>query len=497
MTYQSNPDTVDTAASGSLGALNATVPLLTSGVGTSIFEIAGSWVGTITFEGSNNGFTTSQAVAAVYLGGIQNQSSTTTTNGFFSVLTAGFAQVRARMSAYTSGTATVLANGSAADRIVVPVQGNPNNNQTLASQADTPFTATISATDVLGGTPGGAGVLINTAPTANSFAAFALPGGSSNLDIMITGTATGAYWFEYSMDSTTGSDGSWTTGNYRQTGVLNTVLVLSASAAGIYRGNGAGFKYVRVRNIGGTTPSNTITIRATNGGGTCFLNASIPAGSNTIGNVNQTLATAEFAKVTDGASTAAVKAASTAAIATDPSLVVAISPNNTVAVTQATAANLNATVSLAAAQTLSTVTTVGAVTAITNALPAGANTIGSVKIANSSTGGATTFTLISAASTNATSVKGSSGTLLSINAYNNGGTVAFLKIYNKASAPTVGTDTAVKTILLPPGGGSNIVAPVMGYNFSNGIAYAVTGLPATADTTAVALNQVIVNGSYV
>lgn len=40
-----------------------------------------------------------------------------------------------------------------------------------------------------------------------------------------------------------------------------------------------------------------------------------------------TLATAPFAKVTDGTNTAAVKAASTAAAAADPAVVVAISPN--------------------------------------------------------------------------------------------------------------------------------------------------------------------------
>ena len=47
---------------------------------------------------------------------------------------------------------------------------------------------------------------------------------------------------------------------------------------------------------------------------------------------------------TAGANKTAVKAASTAAVAADPALVVAVSPNNTVGVTQATAANLNATV---------------------------------------------------------------------------------------------------------------------------------------------------------
>lgn len=125
--------TVDKSVSGNLTALNSTVVLVTNGVGTGIFEITGTWVGTITFEGSNNNFSTVQSVTAIYLGGIQTQAATTTTNGYFSVLTAGFAKVRANMTAYTSGTAAVLANGSSVDRIIVPLQGNPNNNQTLAT----------------------------------------------------------------------------------------------------------------------------------------------------------------------------------------------------------------------------------------------------------------------------------------------------------------------------------------------------------------------------
>lgn len=54
---------------------------------------------------------------------------------------------------------------------------------------------------------------------------------------------------------------------------------------------------------------------------------SLGAGTNTIGNTNQTLTTAEFAKITDGTNTAAVKAASVVAVAADPALVVQISPN--------------------------------------------------------------------------------------------------------------------------------------------------------------------------
>ena len=62
--------------------------------------------------------------------------------------------------------------------------------------------------------------------------------------------------------------------------------------------------------------------------------ASLPAlvaGSATIGNVDQTTATAGFSKITDGTNTAAVKAASTAPAATDPAEVVTESPNSPLA----------------------------------------------------------------------------------------------------------------------------------------------------------------------
>jgi hypothetical protein len=147
---------------------------------------------------------------------------------------------------------------------------------------------------------------------------------------------------------------------------------------------------------------------------------------------------------------------------------------------QATAANLNATVT-------------GTVTAN---VAAGSNLIGKVNIATQTTGGATSFTLISAASTNATFVKASAGLLYMLAATNNGASVAFLKLYNKASAPTVGTDTPVMTFLLPAGGGITVPIPVQGITFSTGIAYALTGLATTADTTAVALSQIQLNGAY-
>lgn len=209
------------------------------------------------------------------------------------------------------------------------------------SQIDSNATGTITATDTLAGVPAGNGVVLSTAPTAASFVALAIPGGGSQVDIQIKGTATGTYYFEQSMDSTTGSDGTWIATNFRQTGIVNTVLGFSATTVGIFRGNAAGFTWVRVRNVGGTTPSNAVIIRVTNGSGTSFMNASLPSGTNTIGGVTGsqgTPTTAAWTSATTVNTTAGVSvtgmntvtlAMSNTATMTGGVLTFEVSPDNT------------------------------------------------------------------------------------------------------------------------------------------------------------------------
>ena len=95
--------------------------------------------------------------------------------------------------------------------------------------------------------------------------------------------------------------------------------------------------------------------------------------------------------------------------------------------------------------------------------------------------------LAAANSTNATSVKASAGDLFRIEL--TAAAAVFLKLYNKASAPTVGTDTPIWTRKLVVG--DNVFAFPGGHYFSTGIAYALTGVAADNDTTAVAANDVI------
>lgn len=114
-------------------------------------------------------------------------------------------------------------------------------------------------------------------------------------------------------------------------------------------------------------------------------------------------------------------------------------------------------------------------------------------------GGATPYKLVSAASTNATSLKASAGQVYMITVSSVNAAARYLKLYNKASAPTVGTDTPVHTFIIPgntAGAGSNIPIPACGLEFDTGIAFALTTEATDAGTTGVAASEIVVNIAY-
>lgn len=96
--------------------------------------------------------------------------------------------------------------------------------------------------------------------------------------------------------------------------------------------------------------------------------------------------------------------------------------------------------------------------------------------------------LSAAATTNAANIKASAGDLWHIRGYNAAATAKFLKIYNKATAPTVGTDVPVLTYRLLPTSIFDI--DLDGHYLGTGIGYAITGAPADNDTTALAAGDV-------
>ena len=95
----------------------------------------------------------------------------------------------------------------------------------------------------------------------------------------------------------------------------------------------------------------------------------------------------------------------------------------------------------------------------------------------------------STATTNATSVFSGTKTIYNFTLSNTGATPAYFKLYQKLSAPTVGTDIPIATFAIPANGNFVIDYALKAFLLV-GVAFAITGLAPYTDTTAVAANQV-------
>jgi hypothetical protein len=111
-------------------------------------------------------------------------------------------------------------------------------------------------------------------------------------------------------------------------------------------------------------------------------------------------------------------------------------------------------------------------------------------------GSASTYHAISAGSTNADTVKAAAGLVTGYYLVNTALTFRYVKLYNKASSPTVGTDVPRCVYGIPPTSAANMVLtfPIA---FETGIAIAIVTGIADSDATAVAANDVAVTLHYV
>ena len=108
---------------------------------------------------------------------------------------------------------------------------------------------------------------------------------------------------------------------------------------------------------------------------------------------------------------------------------------------------------------------------------------------------ATPYFVNSAATTNGALILTGTSSVHSLWATNEGATVAYIKLYNKAAAPTVGTDVPEMIIPVPAAvsGVPGVANPNMGFipfRFALGLGIAITGAAVHTDTTAVAAGQV-------
>src|SRR5207237_6587034 len=78
-------------------------------------------------------------------------------------------------------------------------------------------------------------------------------------------------------------------------------------------------------------------------------------------------------------------------------------------------------------------------------LPGGANVLGSIRIQ----GAGAAYSAVTTASTNAAVIKASSGYLQELNISNPTATAVYVKLYNLAVAPTLGTSVPIARIRIP------------------------------------------------
>lgn len=112
------------------------------------------------------------------------------------------------------------------------------------------------------------------------------------------------------------------------------------------------------------------------------------------------------------------------------------------------------------------------------------------------------YFLNSTASTNINLIQSGHRALSGLYATNIGATVAYVKLYNKATAPVLATDVPVMIIPLAAAaagmpGVYQISSCDVGYRFPLGIGIAITGGIADTDATAVAAGQVKVHLSHI
>ena len=411
-------------------------------------QLTGTWVGTVTFQGSNDNGTFYDIVAQNTSSIVLPYSVSTDALGLFSIPVI-YKYFRAKATAVTSGTITGSAYGHKEDKNLNSV--GQIGTVTLAAEtakvigtvniapSQSSVSGTINAADTAVAAPSDDGSLRTGTPSVGSTVVINAVAQDSSWVVELTGTLGGAtFYFEGTANSTNGVDGNWTPISGRQTKSVTT-LSSNATVSGVYRGNLSGLNYFRVRAVSGTAITAIVQIRVGQGAGAVFLNASIPEGTNEIGSVNNVQKLGgQVVAMGGGTVTAGTQRVT---VATDTPVVLGTS--------SATIGN----VSLVGSSTLLTKFVVGAAGAI---------------------------------DVNSGSVKASAGTLRSIAFTNYTAGGRHFKLYNTASTPSAGVGTPVIVCILPAGGTMSFPLPIEGLLFSNGIGYTMTCGASNSDVTSTA-----------
>lgn len=316
------------------------------------------------------------------------------------------------------------------------------------------------------------------------------------IGIQVTGTYTGALTVQGTVNGT-----DWIAiPAVRRLSTNASASTIASGVQDIFTCQCAGFTAVRVSANAAVTGTAAVTLRVSSQPTEAVINAPLPTGSNVVGSLaaNQSVNCAQMngVAVTMGNGVAGTGVQRVCIASDNTAFTVNLGTGGTGATSLGKARD---------AAVGATDTNVGVFfvrrdtpTAVTPAagdyeIPQ-ISSLGEVWVKDN--GAPTTHHLISAASTNATSVKASAGSVNNIIVNNLNAAVRYFKLYNKASAPTVGADTPVLTLAIPAGGTLAIDLGSRGLRLTTGIAYALTTGITVADTGAVAASEHAVHISY-
>lgn len=113
-----------------------------------------------------------------------------------------------------------------------------------------------------------------------------------------------------------------------------------------------------------------------------------------------------------------------------------------------------------------------------------------LKASTAGVGGASAYKVLTAATTNAASVKASTGRLYGYSLANTAAAARFVRFYDLAAAPTVGTSVPLYTVAIPAGATVQLFSE-LGVNLVNGLGIAITAAAADLDATVTAANDVM------
>jgi hypothetical protein len=350
----------------------------------------------------------------------------------------------------------------------VPVSGPLTDTQLRASTV--PVSGTVTASGPLTDTP----VRASAVPVDTELpAAAALADAASNPTVPATG-AFGMLWNGATWDRAPGSAAGGLTTNLKQ---LNGTTVATNSGA-----KDAGTQRIVIA---------TDQVQLTNALKVDGSAVTQPVSGTVSITANSAVNVAQVAGTTTDTNSGAKSAGTQRVILASDQTVVPISDN-------AGSLTVDAPVGTPAFVRLSdgaaAITTLATSLATLPALTAGSAQIGTTSLTPQTSGGLSTFHLVSAASVNATSVKASAGQLYGWFIRNTSATDGKVAFHNTAGTPTAGASVFF-SLNIPAGGAANVFGDV-GIPFSTGIGITTVTDAADAGTTAVALSALDINLFY-